>query len=175
MLEYPDAYIAYLVEFHATRDYFECHELLEEYWKDHRENGSGDLWAGLIQLAVGQYHERRGNQRGASKLYKQAMKKLNGFGLDSLGLDKDALIEQLANRIEITSKGSGNYQDICMVITDQRLMSKCKLLCDTAGLKWGIDSPCNDSIIHRHKLRDRSKVVMAREEALRAKKEGNRT
>ena len=43
--EYPEAFISYLIEFHATRDYFECHELLEEYWKAH----PGDPLAGLVQ------------------------------------------------------------------------------------------------------------------------------
>lgn len=31
---YPEAYVAFLHEFHTTRDYFECHEILEEYWKE---------------------------------------------------------------------------------------------------------------------------------------------
>ncbi len=30
---YPNAYLDYLVYFHGHRDYFECHEVLEEYWK----------------------------------------------------------------------------------------------------------------------------------------------
>lgn len=38
---YPEAYIEYLAEFHGSRDYFECHELLEEHWKKTlRENGN---------------------------------------------------------------------------------------------------------------------------------------
>ena len=31
---YPEAYIEYLMYFHGNRDYFECHEVLEEYWKE---------------------------------------------------------------------------------------------------------------------------------------------
>jgi len=30
---YPEPYLEYLIQFHAERDYFECHEILEEYWK----------------------------------------------------------------------------------------------------------------------------------------------
>lgn len=32
---YPTAYIKYLFHFHTDRDYFECHELLEEHWKQY--------------------------------------------------------------------------------------------------------------------------------------------
>ncbi|WP_260405419.1 DUF309 domain-containing protein, partial [Paenibacillus sp. 598K] len=63
---YPDDYIQYLIEFHVTRDYFECHELLEEYWKEQPgDDPFYDTWVGLIQIAVSQYHHRRSNHRGA--------------------------------------------------------------------------------------------------------------
>lgn len=35
---YPAEYLEYLVYFHADRDYFECHEILEEYWKEQGMN-----------------------------------------------------------------------------------------------------------------------------------------
>ena len=35
---YSQAYIDYLVHFHGDRDYFECHELLEEHWKKTKED-----------------------------------------------------------------------------------------------------------------------------------------
>ncbi|MCD2486520.1 DUF309 domain-containing protein, partial [Staphylococcus aureus] len=49
---YPKAYIDYLVEFHATRDYFECHEILEEYWKEDPPKKRKRYWVGFIELAV---------------------------------------------------------------------------------------------------------------------------
>ncbi|PAD68333.1 hypothetical protein CHH83_14265, partial [Bacillus sp. 7586-K] len=30
---YDQEYIDFLVHFHCDRDYFECHEILEEHWK----------------------------------------------------------------------------------------------------------------------------------------------
>ena len=30
---YPTEYIQFLIHFHGDYDYFECHEILEEYWK----------------------------------------------------------------------------------------------------------------------------------------------
>lgn len=174
MLNYPEAYIAYLVEFHATRDFFECHELLEHYWKEHPSDGRGETWVGLIQLAVGQYHERRGNLRGASKMYGQAIHRLGAARLDLLGIDKESLMAQLDCRLKIAGGGCIQYEDIQIHISDLHLLKLCELLCESRGLVWGSESPYhNDHIIHRHKLRDRSEVITAREAALQAKREGN--
>jgi len=174
-LPYPDAYIAYLVEFHATRDYFECHELLEEYWKEHPGDGKGAIWVGLIQTAVGQYHERRGNLRGAAMMYRQALDRLNVSELEPLGLDRTSLVEQLRDRLEVTLSGRPDYQDINLKLIHESLKEQCMKLCEERGLSWGISSPMHDeSVIHRHLKRDRSEVIAAREAALLAKRQGKK-
>lgn len=172
MQMFPVAYVSYLVEFHATRDYFECHELLEEYWKEHPEDPLSDTWLGLIQLAVGQYHDRRGNQRGAVKMYTQASDRLQASPLQMLGLDKQSLLEQLNARISgLESEATMIYSDINFQITDEHLVQLCEQQCIERGLVWGITSQLNDdSLIHRHKLRDRSDVIAARQAAFLAKK-----
>ena len=101
---YPEAWLDYLFEFHATRDYFECHEILEEYWKSVPE-GDPDrgVWVGLIQLAVALYHHRRGNRAGALKMYRGAAARLRPEALDRLGLDGEAtraIAAEAARRIE---------------------------------------------------------------------------
>ena len=54
---YPEAYIDFLVHFHGDRDWFECHERLEEYWKEHPDDPKSDTWVGLIQVAeIGRAH-----------------------------------------------------------------------------------------------------------------------
>ncbi|RIX53574.1 DUF309 domain-containing protein [Paenibacillus nanensis] len=172
---YPDAYIAYLVEFHATRDFFECHELLEEYWKAHPDDGNSSLWVGLIQTAVGQYHERRGNLRGAAMMYEQALAKLSASDLERFGIDKKSLIRQLGERIKVAGGGKRNYADMELQLTDPALKARCAALCKERGLLWGASSPQdNEWIVHRHLKRDRTDVIAAREAALRAKSEGRR-
>ncbi|MFD0587014.1 DUF309 domain-containing protein [Paenibacillus sp. GCM10027627] len=174
MTLYPDAYIAYLVEFHATRDYFECHELLEEYWKENPEDGLGEAWVGLIQLAVGQYHERRGNRRGAAMMYSQAESRLGGADLSGFGLDGPSLLNQISQRKLAAEAGESDYEDIQIRIVDSKLLDQCLELCGQRSLIWGAASPMHlESIIHRHKLRDRSDVIAARAEALREKGERN--
>jgi uncharacterized protein len=162
------------VEFHASRDYFECHELLEDYWKEHPNDGRGEIWVGLIQTAVGQYHERRGNLRGAAMMYEQALAKLSVSELEPLGLDKESLIEQLSKRKQTAANGMQEYKDIDMKLVHEPLLERCGALCMEQGLTWGIPSPYHDdSIIHRHLKRDRTEVIAARDAALRAKREGN--
>jgi hypothetical protein len=174
MRPYPASYIAYLVQFHATRDYFECHELLEEYWKEHPDDGLTELWLGLIQLAVGQYHERRGNHRGAARMYAESLKRLNADMLAKAGLDGIDLMDQLRRRLEaVMGEGGTGYRDMIFPIVDDELKRLCEDECRKLGVIWGSESPMdNDAVIHRHKLRDRSDVIAARAAALADKRAG---
>ncbi|NIK67857.1 MULTISPECIES: DUF309 domain-containing protein [unclassified Paenibacillus] len=175
-MNYPSAYISYLAEFNGTRDFFECHELLEEHWKEHPDDPRALLWVGLIQLAVGQYHERRGNSNGALKMYEKALGKLDLLSLEQLGLDGTRTIEDLSRRYDCLRKGQSlPYRDMTLVVTDPELERHCIQLCDALQVKWGSSSPMNaDALIHRHKLRDRSDVLAERAAAIEAKKR-NRT
>ena len=73
LLNYPEDYLSFLVHFHGTRDYFECHEILEEYWKETAPKERDSHWVGLIQIAVALYHERRGNKQGATRTLTKAI------------------------------------------------------------------------------------------------------
>ncbi|WP_338551540.1 DUF309 domain-containing protein [Paenibacillus sp. KS-LC4] len=177
-MKYPENYVAYLVEFHATRDFFECHELLEAYWKEHPADEQALIWVGLIQLAVGQYHERRGNLAGAAKMYEQALGKLTVEALDSLGLDGAAAIIELEAALsrskQLEDAPSPAYKDMNLVVVDAQLQLLCEQECAERGVaqsKWGLPSDRTDeALIHRHTLRDRSDVIAAREEAIAARK-----
>lgn len=60
------------------RDFFECHELLEEMWR----NTSGDesrFYQGLIQVAVCFYHWGNANFDGAMRLARTSLEKLDGL------------------------------------------------------------------------------------------------
>jgi len=168
---YPQSYIDYLVEFHATRDYFECHEILEEYWKADSEKTYEHYWVALIQLAVGQYHERRGNVSGALKMYNSSLDKLQSFKEKELGIDLPKLILQLITHIERCGSLEHVFSDINLIFTDERLAELCYQEAATRGLVWGESSKLeNNELIHRHTLRDRSEVISERERALNSKR-----
>jgi len=169
---YPVEYINYLIEFHATRDYFECHELLEEYWKEHPQDGYETFWVGCIQVAVGQYHERRLNLRGARLMYESAIHKLSSLPQVILGVDLENLLIQLDERVKACQIQSP-YEDMFFNIVDDQLRAQCEQGSALRSLRWGISSEeTTEHIIHRHKLRDRSDVVSARQTALQKKAAG---
>ncbi|MCM3627584.1 DUF309 domain-containing protein [Paenibacillus glycanilyticus] len=175
-MTYPSAYISYLVEFNGTRDFFECHELLEEYWKEHPGDPRAAIWVGLIQLAVGQYHERRSNLKGAVKMYEKALDKLDSRSLEELGLDGSSALAELNARYQSLQDGKElPYRDLTLIVTDPELEKRCIHLCNALNAKWGSSSPMElESLIHRHKLRDRSDVLAERAAAIEEKKK-NRT
>jgi predicted metal-dependent hydrolase len=57
------------------RLFFETHEEWEESWR-RAEGGRRELLRGLIQIAVGYEHMKRGNRVGARSLLKQGVRRL---------------------------------------------------------------------------------------------------
>jgi predicted metal-dependent hydrolase len=166
---YPEAYISYLIEFHASRDYFECHELLEEYWKDHPGDRMADTWVGLIQLAVGSYHYRRGNRNGAAKMLKQSISRLTEDRLEALGLNGAESLSGVKKLIGSLENGA-SFTDITLPVRDDKLRRACEQRCHERGLQWGVPSGNEASLVHRHTLRDRSGVIAERAAAAAAKR-----
>ncbi|UZJ80776.1 DUF309 domain-containing protein [Fictibacillus sp. KU28468] len=169
---YPEAYIEYLAYFHGSRDFFECHEVLEEHWKS--EGQQNGVWVGLIQVAVSLYHQRRGNDIGALRMMKSAIGKLSAHKKDltRLGLDGTALLERLMIRLdEIECRKP--FTDLNLPVADEALMDQCCRCIEKQGSVWGNESDMADErIVHKHKLRDRSDVILEREaqKQLRMKK-----
>src|SRR5206468_13126286 len=84
MKPYDRLYVQFIYYLNVARDYFECHEVMEELWL---EEGRDPLYKGLLQVAVGLYHYQNGNPNGSVKLLTGALQKLNGFADVELGLD----------------------------------------------------------------------------------------
>jgi uncharacterized protein len=165
---YPREYLQYLVHFHGDRDYFECHEILEEYGKKKDPGNKHSIWVGFIQLAVSNYHHRRGNFNGAKKTLKNAMEifltKANS--ITTLGLESQTLIKILGESLDKIEQNQV-YKSIQLPIYDGSLLNQCKLLCEKAGYHWGANSDISDlHLVHMHKLRDRTNINQIRKNAL---------
>lgn len=120
-MKYDPLYIAYLIYFNRDRDYFECHEVLEELWL---AKGRESLYKGLLQVAVGLFHFRRGNIKGSCKMLASAADKLLGYPDDSLGIRLDQLREEsrlLADKLAV-STAPPEYYDLTIEIIDPELM-----------------------------------------------------
>lgn len=194
---YPQAYIDYLVQFQAVRDYFECHEILEDYWKEHPDSPFRESWVMLIQLAVGLYHQRRGNMRGAFKLLTGALRRYHAGHMQELGVDSEELRERISRRIldiistDIQSRDvrtldiksvdlkTGQqvpFEDLDFPIVDAKLVERCQFEAVRLGKIWGQKSDMNDTeLLNRHLLRDvgaarRQRLAVLEMTALRSTK-----
>ncbi|WP_334073326.1 MULTISPECIES: DUF309 domain-containing protein [Paenibacillus] len=123
-MSYDPLYLAYLVYFNRDRDYFECHEVLEELWlKMDRE----PLYKGLLQVAVGLYHFRNGNVTGGRKMLRSAAERLEVYPEDSLGIDLGRLRDEAAeyaNCLDAYEMEPFPFYDLDIVIIDPRLSTE---------------------------------------------------
>lgn len=94
---YDLLYVEFLYSFNVERDYFECHEVMEELWL---EEGRNPLYQGLLQIAVALYHHRNGNVGGAIKLFEQGIEKLEYYPKLTLGIDLGKLITDSQTYLE---------------------------------------------------------------------------
>lgn len=97
MLAYHRLYIEFLYYFNVERDYYECHEVMEEYWMNQGKNG---LLQALLQVAVGLHHFRNRNINGAIKLFEQALHKKNIHWDGKLGIDDQRLFNEVNAYLE---------------------------------------------------------------------------
>ncbi|MEH7096888.1 DUF309 domain-containing protein [Neobacillus vireti] len=169
---YPNEYIQFLAHFHGDRDYFECHEILEDYWKKNDGRNKNSIWVGLILLAVSTYHHRRSNFNGAKRTLEKAIKifKTQSDFVTQIGFNFPLLQDLLKERLSIiTSQQS--YSSFSLPIGDLALLELCKRYCEQNGVVWGMDSDvANDHLVHRHVLRDRTSVMEERNQALKLRK-----
>lgn len=161
MPTYPQAYKEYLMHFHASRDFFECHELLEEHWKETEDRNMA--WVGLIQVAVGFYHFRRTNYRGAKKMLTSAISNINesietGLDLRQLSTDLSNWLEQIDLDVP--------YFDPILPLIDIELINEVKQLSKKNGYHWGSHSDLSNlELVNRHSKRDRTEVIQARQQS----------
>lgn len=170
MSDYPIEYIEFLAEFHGSRDYFECHEILEEYWKDVHPGKKDSVWVSLIQLAVALYHERRQNWAGAKRMIKQSyiIATKNEEELRALSLyanDFYPFVQKLQERIS----NQEGYIPVNLPLFDEDLIHAVQVKCSEKQYQWQNNSPVSIDILDRHKLRDRTEVIEARNASLQNK------
>ncbi|WP_209122505.1 DUF309 domain-containing protein [Alkalihalobacillus sp. BA299] len=160
---YPQAFIDYLIFFHGERDFFECHEVLEEYWKS-KEGAKEKVWVGFIQLAVALYHFRRSNYEGAKRMITSAQKLLEKekTRVTDLGVNKEQLLIDLSE-IRKNIEDKSPYQDYNIPIQDQTLLELCTDHCKLHKLEWCTSSDFNNNyLINKHSLRNREDVINER-------------
>ncbi|WP_075982189.1 DUF309 domain-containing protein [Bacillus massilinigeriensis] len=165
---YPKEYIKFLAHFHGDRDYFECHEILEEYWKTTTKQAKDSIWVGFILLSVSLYHHRRNNFNGALKTIQKTIPifTIHKAELEKLGLSPDLFLDMVTSKQSEIRSGEP-YRSMNLPIVDAILLKKGIEICTQQGMVWGKESDLTkDLLIHRHAKRDRTSVIEERFNAL---------
>lgn len=81
------------------REFFDCHETLETIWREFH-GAEREFIQGIIQIAVGYYHHRRGNQTGALKLLNRGLTRVQKFSSPCLNVDFIALSSVVAEHVQ---------------------------------------------------------------------------
>lgn len=180
-MQYPAAYIEYMAHFHGSRDWFECHEIMEEYWKEESSEVRKRQWLALVQIAVGLYHERRGNVKGALKMFSSALEHAEFIDWRAIGLNGETLKKELKDRkVWLMDSQMGtdcvpDYSEWNFPIEDPILLDLCTRFCTQKGWGWCTNGSHQDAAIRdRHLLRDRTDVIEARQQAYETRKQERR-
>lgn len=127
MNSYEPLYIDYLIYFNRDQDYFECHEVLEELWlKCDRDS----FYKGMLQIAVGLYHFRNGNLRGARMMLQSAVELLEPYPSITQGIELERIVKEVRELLEgLTNADSDSfpYRDLTIVIQDDVLIQAVSL------------------------------------------------
>lgn len=115
-----ERYLAFISYFNRERDYFECHEVMEELWL---EEGRHPLLQGLLQAAVGLHHWHNDNFTGAVKLTEAGLAKLSAYADVVLGLDVARLRGEMETTLALLSDRPADapFRAYELVVTDERL------------------------------------------------------
>jgi uncharacterized protein len=127
-MPYEPLFVKFLYYFNIERDYFECHEVMEELWLDKNRH---PLYQGLLQIAVGLYHHLNGNKGGSIKLFSQAIDKLERYPEHDLGINLDNLLEESKKyliKLEQFDQAPFEFYDLDIIITDKELVKEVEQL-----------------------------------------------
>jgi len=86
----PPGLLAGITQFNQG-EYFECHETLEDIWREERANVRY-LYQGILQVGVSFHHLRFGNYVGATRLMINALNYLRPFAPRCMGVEVALLI-----------------------------------------------------------------------------------
>ena len=87
------------VELFNAGEWYAAHDLFEELWHETADPERRSL-QGILQVAVAQLHLQRGNRRGATILFGEALGRLKRPGTPDFGLDLASLCRAAQQRLE---------------------------------------------------------------------------
>jgi predicted metal-dependent hydrolase len=92
------------IELFNAREFYECHEVLEDVWRPSQGEERFFLQA-LIHFAVGFYHHQQGNRIGAELQLRKALRKLAGYLPEFQGVNTAQLYREGQEALETIGAG----------------------------------------------------------------------
>ena len=161
--QYHTLLIDYCAYFNGNEDYFECHEVLEEYWKMIAPGDKDHPLVGLIQLATGFYHWRRQNLIGANRILQKALANFKSNQGSSFydAFDYEILVNQTNVAIQRTQENETFHAFQLPITSDLQSLV-------TARINT-LPTLESNYFLHKHMLRDRSHILAERLESKQRK------
>ena len=160
---YHPLFLEFLVYFNENQDYFEGHEVLEEYWKSIPQYSKSHPLTSYILLSTGMYHWRRGNHTGAMRTIDKANDRLNSLHPSYHAFTEEVDFKRLLQDIQATQDKIAAkiaFEAFTIEILSPPLESLMQLKMQHMQL---LERNSKD-VIHKHMLRDRSDILKIREQ-----------
>lgn len=151
-------FVDYCGYFNGNEDYFECHEVLEEYWKEIAPGEKRHPLVGYIQLATSLYHWRRENIAGASRMLQNAIRIFEQHQGDEFFtyINYSRLLNEMRqclHQIQVNAQ----FRSFKLPIQSEQLQ---QLVDQNVANQPTLSQPF---ILNKHMLRDRTEILAARE------------
>lgn len=112
----PPALLLNGIELFNRREYFECHEVIEQAWNE-ESSSVRIMYQGILQIGVACYHIQNKNWPGAMKVLDRGVSKLQRFTPSCMGINLEKLLtDSEAIRQELLRLGQewqGDFDDTC--------------------------------------------------------------
>ncbi|GEN85002.1 hypothetical protein SLU01_33140 [Sporosarcina luteola] len=155
-------FLKFIVYFNRNQDYFECHEVLEEYWKSIPNYSKEHPLTAYILLATGLYHWRRSNFNGAYRTLLKAERRFLDFPkfheAFTHGIDYVRLLDNTNQAVEKVKKAEP-FSSFQLSLNSDELNA----LVDETAASMHLLPLNSDTVIHKHMLRDRNDILAERE------------
>ena len=114
----PDERVRHGIRLFNDRQFFVCHEVLEEVWTPERDPRRLFLQS-LIHLAVGLYHWERANPEGAIRQFRKGLRKLALYLPECEGIDTARLHADSLRALQAIESGAGGWQYPAIHLVDE--------------------------------------------------------
>jgi predicted metal-dependent hydrolase len=99
----PEGFADAIEQFNSWR-FYDCHETLEDIWRETGSKGDertlANFYQGLIKAAAGYHHLLRGNHAGVTKVLGDVPRLLKPYAPRTMGVDVEGLLAAVNETLE---------------------------------------------------------------------------